>query len=164
MNIKIAHANYADEKQALDIAYLLDIYAQDTMGGDEALPVYVKENLVAELAKRPYAFSLLAYAGVEPVGLVNCFEGFSSFACKPLINIHDVFVLDGFRGLGISQLLLSEVESMAKERGCCKITLEVLEGNNAAKQSYAKQGFAAYALDPSMGSALFWQKCINTTG
>jgi hypothetical protein len=24
------------------------------------------------------------------VGLVNCFEGFSTFACKPLVNVHEL--------------------------------------------------------------------------
>jgi len=133
------------------------------MGGGKSLPLFVKENLVAELAKRPYAFSLICYVGTEPAGLINCFDGFSSFSCKPLINIHDVIVLNEFRGLGISQLMLHEIESIAKEKGCCKLTLEVLEGNNAAKKAYLKHGFAGYELDPEMGKALFWQKSLENT-
>jgi len=163
MNIEVIIADYSSEKHGNEIVHLLDSYAKDPMGGGESLPFYVKENLVAELAKLSYAFSLICYVGAEPAGLINCFDGFSSFSCKPLINIHDVIVLNEFRGLGISQLLLNEVENIAKEKGCSKITLEVLEGNNAAKKAYLKQGFAGYELDPEMGKALFWQKSIENT-
>lgn len=36
----------------------------------------------------------------------NCFESFSTFACKPLINIHDFIVLEKYKGNGISQKIL----------------------------------------------------------
>jgi len=42
-------------------------------------------------------------------GLVTCFELFSTFSCKPLINIHDVIVLKKFRGNGLSQKMLKKV-------------------------------------------------------
>ena len=32
------------------------------------------------------------------VGLVNCIEGFSTFACRPLVNVHDVVVRESHRG------------------------------------------------------------------
>ena len=63
---------------------------------------------VAELAACPQAFSVLAFAGGDettPVGLVNCFEGFSTFACRPLVNVHDVAVLGSYRGRCIAQFL-----------------------------------------------------------
>ncbi len=84
----------------------------------------------------------------------------STFKCKPLINIHDVVVLNEFRRLGISQRMLSKVEEIAKEKGCCKMTLEVLEGNKAAQNSYLKYGFEGYELDPAHGKALFWKKSL----
>ena len=36
----------------------------------------------------------------KPVGLATTFEGFSTFAAKPLINIHDIAVLPDYRGRG----------------------------------------------------------------
>ena len=161
MKTEIIVADYSNEKQGSDLVYLLDVYAKDPMGGGKPLSRFVKENLVAELAKRSDALSLLAYVDGEPVGLINCFEGFSSFSCKPLMNIHDVMVLAEFRGQGISQLMLQQVEIIARKKGCCKLTLEVLEGNTAAKNLYIKYGFAAYELDPEMGKALFWQKGLS---
>ena len=128
------------------------------MGGASPLSDKISLNVAAELSKLPHAFSVICYVDGRPAGLVNCFEAFSTFKCKPLINIHDVIVIEAFRGIGISQRMLSMVEDIAKSKGCCKITLEVLEGNEIAKSSYAKFGFTGYELDPEMGKALFWQK------
>jgi len=158
MSINLVNVDYLNPQHAQDLIYLLDSYAQDPMGGGEGLNQYVKDNLVSELAKLPHALSLICYLDNKPAGLVNCFEAFSSFMCKPIMNIHDVVVLNEFRGKGISQLLLEKVEDVARERGCCKITLEVLEGNKVAQNSYMKFGFAGYELDPTMGKAMFWQK------
>ena len=163
MNLEVIVADYLNKKQAADIIQLLNSYAEDPMGGGEALSPYTKENLIDKLATLSYAFSLICYADTKPAGLINCFDGFSTFSCKPLINIHDLVVLEEFRGLGISQLMLSKVEAIAEEKGCCKITLEVLEGNSAAQHAYLKYGFAAYELDPEMGQALFWQKRVKNS-
>jgi ribosomal protein S18 acetylase RimI-like enzyme len=160
MNIEIEVVNYLDKRHAKDISYLLNSYAKDEMGGSEALSEYVQENLASELSKIPHAFSIISYVDDKPAGLINCFEGFSTFKCKALINIHDIIVNAEFRGLGLSQKMLSRVEEIAKQRECCKITLEVLEGNKIAQNAYKKFGFASYELDPKMGRALFWQKNI----
>ncbi|MDH4041065.1 MAG: GNAT family N-acetyltransferase [Gammaproteobacteria bacterium] len=161
MQIKVVRADYLDPQQAADIVFLLNRYACDPMGGGEALAPRVQQDLVASLAALPHAVSLLCYVDGKPAGLVNCFEGFSTFSCKKLLNIHDIAVLEEFRGLGLSQLLLAEVEAVARHRGCGKLTLEVLEGNEPAKAAYKKFGFDAYQLDPALGQALFWQKPLQ---
>ena len=158
MKIDIFNVDYLNETHAEHFRFLLDAYASDPMGGGKPLPDEVKQNVVSALSKLPHAFSLICYVDKAPAGLVNCFEVFSTFTCKPLVNVHDVTVLDKYRGHGLSQKLLKGVEVEAKARGCCKITLEVLSGNEAAKNSYKKFGFSPYELDPKMGSALFWEK------
>ncbi|SQI41360.1 putative acetyltransferase [Leminorella richardii] len=158
MKIEVAVVDYTNEKQAHDLVELLDGYARDPMGGGEALETENKTRLVAELSKLPHAFSVIAYADGKAAGLVNCFLGFSTFAARPLVNIHDVAVSSDFRGQGIAQHMLNKVEEIAKEKGCCKMTLEVLQGNLTAQSSYRKFGFSGYELDPEMGQAVFWQK------
>lgn len=158
MTIEITRADYANPRHAIDLVTLLDAYAQDPMGGGRPLPAFVKENLVSQLARRAHALSLLAYVDGQPAGLVNCFESFSTFQCKPILNIHDMVVLGAFRGLGLSQRLLGKVEVIARELGCCKLTLEVLEGNHVARNAYRKFGFEGYELDPAVGRAMFWEK------
>ena len=64
------------------------------------------KSLPAKLDKRKYAFSFLAYVGKDPAGLVNCFEGFSTFAAEPLVNVQDCYVLAPYRRLGVAKILL----------------------------------------------------------
>lgn len=163
MTINIILADYSDPQHAKDICFLMNCYASDPMGMGGKLPGFVKENLINELEKIIGARTILCTVDDKPAGLINCFEGFSTFKCKPLINIHDIIVHKEFRGLGLSQKMLSKIESIAKERGCCKITLEVLSGNKPAQQAYFKFGFSAYKLDPEMGEALFWEKSLDTS-
>ena len=156
--IEIVRVDYQNPDHISDLIALMDQYALDPMGGGEGLADKVKANLGNELARLPSAISLLAYVGNEAVGLVNAFEGFSTFACQSLINVHDVIVSSAHRRKGISHLLLSSLENIAKEKACCKLTLEVLSQNKTAKASYQKMGFAPYQLDPKSGQAEFWQK------
>jgi ribosomal protein S18 acetylase RimI-like enzyme len=158
--LRVLQADYANLAHARAVVDLLDAYARDPAGGGQPLSEFTRQHLVQELAQRPTAFSVLAFLGDEPVGLVNCIEGFSTFACKPLVNVHDVVVLASHRGQGIAERMLQEVERIALARGACKLTLEVLTGNGSAIALYERVGFAPYALDPAMGRAQFFQKWI----
>lgn len=158
--ITTLRADYANPAHAAALVMLLDAYASDPAGGGQGLSDFAKANLVPGLAARPQAYSVLAFDGAQPVGLVNCIEGFSTFACKPLVNVHDVAVLASHRGRGIAEQMLAEAEVVARERGAVKLTLEVLSGNRSAIRLYERIGFAGYQLDPAMGSAQFLQKWL----
>jgi len=160
MNVKVVVADYHNSKHAGDLVSLLSHYANDPAGGAKPLSDFAKAHLPKRLSEIQGAFSILAYHDELAVGLVNCFQGFSTFQCKPLINIHDVIVLEQKRGHNIASLMLEQVEAIALQRGCCKLTLEILEGNRSAKKAYEKFGFNRYALDPVMGNAQFWEKMI----
>jgi len=160
VQINIIQADYHNEQHGKDLVMLLNAYALDPMGGGEALTENVQQNLVATLAKRNDFLTLLCYVDNKPAGILNCVEGFSTFKCKPLLNIHDCGVLKEFRGLGLSQKLFNEAEKISHERGYCKLTLEVLEGNIVAQNAYKKLGFAGYELDEKMGKAMFWEKVL----
>ena len=140
---------------------LLEHYARDPMGGGSGLSAYARENLLRELAGLPTFHGALAFAGENAVGLINCFAGFSTFAARPLLNIHDIVTRSGRRGQGIGQALLGWAATRARELGCCKLTLEVLANNQRALRSYEQAGFAPYVLDPAAGSALFLQKILE---
>lgn len=162
--IRVTQADYANPVHAAALVMLLDAYASDPMGGGEPLSDFAKGHLVPSLAARPQAYSVLAFASADdsvPVGLVNCIEGFSTFKCKPLVNVHDVAVLAGYRGQRIGEQMLALAEAIARERGACKLTLEVLSGNTGAEKLYRRVGFAYYELDPAMGQAGFMQKWLD---
>ena len=158
--VEIFRVDYANAAHAAGLVDLLDSYACEPAGGGEALSAFARANLVAQLAARPFIFSVMAFDGATPVGLINAIEGFSTFACQPLVNVHDVVVRASHRGRGIAAQLFAEVEVIARERGACKLTLEVLEGNTSARALYQRLGFVAYQLDPSMGHAQFLHKWL----
>lgn len=162
-NLRIFRADYADPEHISALMALLDGYALDPMGGAEPLSDFARANLPEALKARPFMFSVLAFDDAQnglPVGLINCVEGFSTFACKPLVNVHDVVVLASHRGQRVAERMLAIVEALAKERGACKLTLEVLEGNVSAQKLYRRVGFDNYQLDPTMGHAQFMQKWL----
>jgi ribosomal protein S18 acetylase RimI-like enzyme len=159
--IEIVRVRYDDPVHAAALVGLLDAYARDPAGGGEALSDFARNNLVSQLAARLFIFSVLAFDSDTPVALVNAIEGFSTFACRPLVNVHDVVVAPSHRGRGIAGQLFDEVEAIARERGACKLTLEVLEGNTSARALYRRLGFTAYQLDPAMGHAQFLHKWLD---
>jgi ribosomal protein S18 acetylase RimI-like enzyme len=160
MRISLFRADYRNADHGAAIVALLDAYARDPMGGGQPLPQAARDGLITALSVFPTAFTVLAMADEQPAGLANCFDGFSTFACKPLVNIHDVVVAPQFRGQGIARRLFAEIEVVAREKGCCKMTLEVLSGNKPALGLYRSLGFGDYVLDPAQGKAVFWQKSL----
>jgi GNAT superfamily N-acetyltransferase len=161
LDIKIVKADFENIAHNEAILFLLNEYAEDEMGGSASVSEYVRIHLIEELKKRNNAVILLAWDETIPVGLLISFEAFSTFYAKPIINIHDLVVIKKYRGKGISIQLLKELETVAKERGCCKMTLEVLEGNVRAQDVYKGFGFKGYELDQRMGKALFWEKKLK---
>ncbi|MGL6162088.1 GNAT family N-acetyltransferase [Microbulbifer sp.] len=162
--VQVVMADYRDSRQGEDILALMDEYARDPFGGGEPMSDFCREHLLERLAEFPGAFSVLAYDGDgdgdRALGLVNCFMGFSTFTCRPLVNIHDVVVSAAARGAGVCTAMLDFVAREAKNRGCCKLTLEVLEKNLPAQTAYRRSGFKPYALDEEWGTAQFWQRYL----
>jgi len=159
--IEVVRVRYDDPAHAAALVQLMDTYARDPAGGGKALSDFARENLVSALAARPFIFSVLAFDDAMPVGLINAIEGFSTFACRPLVNVHDVVVAPSHRGRGIAPQMFDQVEVLARERGACKLTLEVLQGNTSARSVYERLGFTDYQLDPAMGHAQFLHKWLD---
>lgn len=166
-SLHIQRVDYRAPQDGLHLRQLLDLYARDPMGGGEPLATSALERLCGDLARRPDAASFLAYRGADtnnptriPIGLINCFEGYSTFKAQPLLNVHDIVVHPAARGQGVAQALLAAAQHLAIERGCCKLTLEVLSGNTVAMNAYDRFGFKHYQLDPGAGHAVLLQKWL----
>lgn len=159
-NIEIVEADLGLAEEADAFRLLINEYAQDPMGGAKPLSKDILDRLPLALAQRSDSYSLIAYCDGKPAGLLNAFEGFSTFACAPLLNIHDIVVSRDYRGLGLADQLLEAAEGIARRTGCCKLTLEVLENNARAQAVYRRCGYGGYELDPETGKAMFWQKVL----
>lgn len=156
--LEIIDADFNNPEHGQQVLAMLNEYASGPMGGNTPLPEYAQRNLIPELAKRPTARALLARVDGEAAGVAIYIEGFSTFACRPLVNLHDLGVSPRFQGRGVGKQLLAALEDRARRLGCCKITLEVLEGNDVAQGLYRKLGYEGYSLDEDTGRAMFWQK------
>jgi GNAT superfamily N-acetyltransferase len=156
--ITVIEADLSRSDHADTILQLLNGYAMDPMGDGKPLSEATRRDLIPALREHPTTMIFLAYRRTEPVGLAICFRGFSTFAARPLLNIHDFYVVPASRGTGVSRWLLDAVEKRAREIGCCKLTLEVLENNHRALGVYGVAGFkqATYLLEA--GGSLFYTK------
>ncbi|HTE20053.1 MAG TPA: GNAT family N-acetyltransferase [Armatimonadota bacterium] len=158
MPVEIVEADLAREDHQQAVVDLINAYAMDPMGDGKPLPDEVRRALIPGLRRHPTTLIFLAYQEESAVGIAVCFRGFSTFAARPLINIHDLAVLPGHRGQGVGRLLLEAVERKARELGCCKLTLEVLENNHRARQVYGAVGFVQAHYAETAGGALFLSK------
>jgi len=141
VTLQVREADYADERDAEGILAVLDSYARAPVGGGQPLAPDVRERLIPMLRQHPTSLVLLAFVDDEPVGIAVCFFGLSSFRARPLLNIHDLAVLPQYHGQGVGQALLKAVEERARRKGCCKLTLEVLDDNARARELYRRFGF-----------------------
>jgi GNAT superfamily N-acetyltransferase len=138
--LDIVEADFENDDHAAAILAITDAYAIDPMGLKRPLGDDVKSVLIRELYHFPGSISFIAMLNDKPVGLANCFYGFSTFRAKKVLNIHDLAVLPEARGKGVGEALLSAVEKKARETDCCKVTLEVRE-DNRARNLYERAGF-----------------------
>jgi GNAT superfamily N-acetyltransferase len=140
---------------------LMDAFSRDAMGNSRPMAPDVRDRLIPGLKAHPTTLIFLAYVDAYPVGLAICFHGFSTFAALPLINIHDFVVLAEARGRGVGRRILAAVEAAARDRGCCKVTLEVQENNHRARKVYAAAGFVQAVFAAEAGGSLVLTKPLE---
>lgn len=129
-NITIVQADLSLVSHQEATLELLNAYCMDAMGDGKPLSETARRDLIPGLRAHPTTVIFLGWRGGEPAGLAICFLGFSTFAARPLLNIHDYCVLPAYRGTGIGRRLLEAVENYARTVGCCRLTLEVQENNH----------------------------------
>ena len=161
MSIRIVEADLSLAEHQEAVLAMVDAYSRDAMGNGKPLDQDVRTRLIPGLRRHPTTLIFLAFDGVQPIGAAVCFIGFSSFAAKPIINIHDFVVLPASRGKGIGRRLLEAVEAKARELGCCKLTLEVVDKNHQAIRMYQAAGFERYSLQEEAGVAIFMSKPLK---
>ncbi len=145
MDVRVVEADLDDPEHAQALVDLIDSYARGPGGQLAPLTPETRANLVPGLRRHPSALVLLAVADGDSAGAAVCFWGFSTFAGKLFLNIHDLVVFPQYQNRGIGSDLLAEAERLARERSCCKLTLEVHDTNAGAKRLYEKFGFGPWS-------------------
>ncbi len=137
------------------VLHLLNDYMEDEMGIRKSMPLELGPKIIEGLKKHPAYLGFFVCIGGDFVALANCNLNYSTWAAKFLINIHDFIVSPLFRKQGVGEFLLSEIENYAKEKGYCKLNLEVRVDNLKAQNLYEKVGYSD--CEPPM---FFWQKLL----
>ena len=145
MDVRVVEADLDEPEHARALVDLIDSYARGPGGQSAPLTPEARANLGPGLRRHPSALVLMAVADGDFAGAAVCFWGFSTFAGKLLLNIHDLVVFPQYQNRGIGGNLLAEAERLARERGCCKLTLEVHDTNANAKRLYERLGFGPWS-------------------
>ncbi len=104
--------------------------------------VVATENSLLEslFGSRRVAKALVGLWSDEIVSYAVFFDTFSTFLGKPGLYLEDLYVKPTHRGRGIGRALLSEVASIAVERGCGRLEWSVLDWNEPALSFCRKLG------------------------
>ncbi len=153
--IQIIEADLNQLDHAENFLKLTAAYMADPMGEAEPWNDDQKNTVIKEMKDHPSALVLFAKADNEFVGICTCFYAYSTFLATPLLNIHDIYVTEAYRGNGVARKMIESVEEIAKEKGCGKITLEVRKDNLNARDLYKRQGFKE-----APHSMFFWIKYL----
>ncbi len=154
-NIEIIEANLNDKVQAENFLRLISEYMADPMGESLAWTEEQRSRVISSLKTQPGLTIFLAKDASNFIGVVTCFQTFSTFLAKNMLNIHDIFVEQAYRGKGIGKQLIQKVDEKAKENDCGKITLEVRKDNLSARGLYRSQGYSE-----APHSMFFWTKYL----
>ena len=153
MPLTMSEADLSNPEDALAVLVLLQTYASDPMGGGQPIAPEVLELLIPRLRTVDSRLVILARMNGKPAGLAIGFRVFSTFRAAPVLNLHDLAVHPDFRRQGIGRELLKKIELHATRTGCCRVTLEVRQDNQAAQELYRSLGFG-----PGEPLQEFWLK------
>lgn len=135
MNIREAKNNDSGEMALLFDAYRVFYKKTSDL---EAAQKFLKERLSAGDSKIYVAESETA----KLIGFMQLYPLFSSTNMKKLWVLNDLFVDPGFRGKGISLLLIERAKKLVKDSGACGFFLETEKSNAIGNKLYPKAGLA----------------------
>ena len=134
----------ACREDARSIQRLLEQLAADT-GRPGAIRGDVEDIIHHGFGDYPLFTAFLAATKGEDVAMLLCFPEYSSWRGRPGIYVQDLYVAAAYRGSGIARALLAEATRQAEMLGGSYLRLSVAGDNDAARDFYARMGFAECA-------------------
>ena len=77
----------------------------------------------------------------DMVGFVQLYPLFSSTRMKKLWLLNDLFIVENYRGKGISKQLIEKCKDVCNDTGACGLMLETAKTNKTGNNLYVKTGF-----------------------
>ena len=135
MNINIRKMIESDREAVVDM--MRTFYYSPAVWTNGSEEIY-NNDVTACVSDNPYAEGFIFENETEICGYGMVAKSFSTEFGKPCIWIEDLYVKDGYRGLGIGSRFLRFIES--KYPGAI-LRLEVEEENERAVKTYKKCGY-----------------------
>ncbi|MGY0232020.1 GNAT family N-acetyltransferase [Longispora urticae] len=119
---------------------------------DRAVAVMAGETLVAVAGYQHGGRALLGGGALDVLRAYGPVRGLPRLALLAVLERHPApgeLVMDGIcvdpalRGRGIGGLLLDEIGAVARDLGCARIRLDVIDANPRARALYERHGFVA---------------------
>ena len=131
----------AEESDLAGIAGLFDLYR-----------VYYKKDpdmdsgkqFLAERIRKKDSVIFVALTGNKIVGFTQLYPLFSSLQMKRSWLLNDLFVLEEYRGKGISRQLINAAKQLAKETNAAWVMLETEKTNTVGNKLYPSCDFVLY--------------------
>jgi GNAT superfamily N-acetyltransferase len=89
---------------------------------------------------RPALEGLVAEYRGRVVGYALFYPTYSSFRCRPMLWLEDLFVEEASRGTGAGVALLAALAAIAVERKCLRVDWHVLDWNRPSIEFYERVG------------------------
>ena len=90
--------------------------------------------------RRRYFDTLICTQAGRPIAFALYYFTYSTFACRPILFIEDLFVLPDERGQGAGKALMCALARIALRRGCSQMAWNVLDWNTPAIKFYRRLG------------------------
>lgn len=122
----------------IELCHGLDSYLNELVGGEEKRAEYIPYNQLDDIHD-----VILVYDNGIPVGCAS-FKKYDNECAE----VKRVFIKQGYRGKGISKMLMEQLENAARKKGYRYLILESGEPLVAAMALYKKIG---YKIIPNYG-------------
>jgi ribosomal protein S18 acetylase RimI-like enzyme len=135
----------------LELERILELSPQAIFEGTlgEVKPTIEKAKQLVEPLLKKDCYYLISTENNKLMGWILIGGSKDQFSNKTIGFIYELFVLDGYRGKGISKQLINTAVEQLKQEGYSEIRLSVFEGNKAIKL-YENLGFETRTISMSM--------------
>jgi ribosomal protein S18 acetylase RimI-like enzyme len=135
----------------LEIEKILELSPQAIFEGTlgEVEPTIEKAKQLVEPLLKKDCYYLISTENNKLMGWILIGVSKDQFSNKTIGFIYELFVLDEYRGKGISKQLINTAVEQLKQEGYSEIRLSVFEGNKAIKL-YENLGFETRTISMSM--------------
>jgi ribosomal protein S18 acetylase RimI-like enzyme len=135
----------------LELERILELSPQAIFEGTlgEVKPTSEKAKQLVEPLLKKDCYYLISTENNKLMGWILIGGSKDQFSNKTIGFIYELFVLDEYRGKGISKQLINTAVEQLKQEGYLEIRLSVFEGNKAIKL-YENLGFETRTISMSM--------------